>query len=239
MPGVSQSYDHYLHLLRNKRSSNPYYNQTAKNLSRMTVAFKSANQKMAQRMNNNNAPESAVAQYNYDRSRQWNDMANEQMGDATSKDIERADQIDDKINELEFQKKEAVRLEKEKEKQRKDAQKRSLLQVGGQILGGVVGGSTGGLGGAQIGAGLGATAGSFVDNGLPQDFEMAMQGIQDTMKGFNYKATLKEDKAFNDSVSEAIRHLKSSDDIQELLMLLNLKGKGSYEALQNWIKQKK
>lgn len=238
MPQISQSYDHYIHLLKNKRSSNPYYNQTAKNLSKLTKTYRSTNQKMSQAMLNNNAPESAKAQLTYDSARNWNDMSNEQMNNATMQDIQRTDQIDEKIGELEFQKSEAIRIEHERKKLAKQNKSRELLKIGGQVVGAGIGALAGGLPGAMIGAGMGATAGSLVDGGLPQDYQTAMQGIDDTLKGFANEANLKEEKQFNEGLSKALPYMKTSQDINELEMLLSRTGKGSYEALDKWIKLK-
>lgn len=244
--GIGREYDYYKDRLMSKRSSNPYYYQTAKNLSKLTHSFSSMNQKYAQRLNNNDAPESAIAQNSYDNARNWNDMSSSLINDARDKDIQRQDSISEKIAEVEFKRNQAVRQEKEFKKQQKEQEKREKIKLISNIAGAGVGAAASfipGLnlslmGGAKIGSGFGAMVGGLADGGIKQDLSYVMQGVEDTLTGFNYESELREDKKFNDTVLQKLPGILSDPEkIKQFKLMLNLKGADAYDKILEYLNQ--
>jgi len=205
------SFNNHLKRLKSKRGENIHYQRTAQNIGRFTHPFNYMSNQMAQSMVNQEAPMSARLQLNRDRAGDYNQFTHNIFSDASVRDLERKDALDMQITDVEFQRDETRRMEKEQEKYQKRAMWQAGLTAVGQIGGNIIAPGFGGT----IGGGLGQMLGSIFNASYPQDWGSMLSGASSIVGGISQGIA---DKNQRNHLKEIQLMLDEGDDIEKILL---------------------
>lgn len=172
---MANQYERYLSRLRNLKASRPEMQVYERNMAQMAEPYNILNRRMAQMTQAGGASTaSQVAALNEGRG-QWNQMQQQNYGQAVDAVSKREGQIDAKIAEVEFQNEQY----KEEQRRRKAARRSGLLRTVvsgiGMAAGAVLAPLTGGasmLAGAALGGAIGQTASGFM--GINKDGNLSL-----------------------------------------------------------------
>jgi len=183
--GVADSYDYYINRLKRRRGENVHYQQAQQNIARLSIPYREMSNKMGQAMRRDDAPYSAKMEQGRQLTNDYNQLAFNVHNEASMRDAERRDQLDAQIDEVGFQRQQAVEAERERKKAEERAKKAGWWQLGAQAIG-----TAGDLilapftGGASLALGIGSKLGSAIGGaaaynltGNPGDLQGVVDGI--------------------------------------------------------------
>lgn len=248
------NYDKYLKRLRQKRSDSPYWQAYRRSLSSVSNDTKAMSNSLNGLLDRSGGSVAAVAQAGQDSQERVRDISNQLYTSYSEKEAARRDEIDSRIDTLEFARDreleaEAQRLKAEKEAKRSGLGK-SIMQIGGTLLGAGIGVASAGtmaplsagLIGASIGGGIGEMGGSFIggngkmalDNINPEEL---MSGLGNTISGISSAVTLgEEEQLMEDMQSDLVpffNDLPSSDQAY----ILSLTQSGNLRGALNYVRK--
>lgn len=242
-------YSKYINKLKTKRENSPYWQAFRRSLSSVSNDTRSIRNTMSGRMDKAGGSVAAIAQAEQESQSDVRKFNNSMFADMSEKDTARTDEIDSRIEQLQFSQDEQNRAEAERLKAERNAKRSGLgkaaIQIGTTMLGAGIGVASAGtlapisaaLIGGSIGGGIGQMAGSFVGgsgkmaiNHLnPEEF---MMGFQDTARSVSSALTLSSQKSDLSSMTELLKskNLSVTDIIflQEFLKSGDLAGAKQY-----------
>jgi len=135
--------------------------------------------------------------------------------------LQRVNQINMQIDELEFRQDLA---EEEKKRQKEELHKQKIAmftKAGGGILGGLIGGLAGGIPGAMEGAKIGAGVGGIIAGTTGKEFNAAdvYEGMTDTISGFMGVNALQVEKEIGTGFNKITKALPSMNATDSNLLL--------------------
>jgi hypothetical protein len=241
--GVTRPYDNYLDNLRIKRSQNVHYMETARNVSSLRMPYQNMANQMARTMLNDDAPMSARMQHGRDMTNQFSEMSYNKFNEASLRDTQRRDAIDDKKAEVQFARDSAWEQEQDRVKQANKERIASLWQSGLSLAGGTLGAAgAGGLLGKTIkgiegwnfdtGFQMGGGAGAVISGAINNDYELTMQGLGSMANTVSRVSALKGNKSFVSAMNENLQDPNlTQEDLIKIQMRFSMWSQG---LLKSW-----
>lgn len=235
---MATPYDKYLNRLRQTKLNSGLSEEYGRQAESMTTMGRYLADKLSgQRMGNASASARAAQQQQalQQVGSTVSGMAGKKMETQANINVQLANQI----GQLEMQREQYIKQEKEKKKAKKRGLLKTIGQVGGAVIGGLLALPTGGmsvLAGAGLGSALGGSAGSVIDASAPADYAGVVQGVGDAIRSYGLYSTETKMKDMTSTLANNMGKIASlpSDKIMALTPQIDLMIKtGNMEGLNS------
>jgi len=216
MPSATVAYDNYINRLKAKRSQNVYYDQTARNISRMVMPFREMMNQNSLIMRRDDMPYSTKISATNQMQNSFNQLQYDAYNEASAQDIARREQFDAQIDELKFKRDEVERQEQERKKAEKNATWQAIGTVGGAALGALSGNPLMITAGANLGGGI-AGGISALSTG---DYAMALDSVGSIVNGASSMMMTYQNQKTADKVSEWLKTNPSKEELMQGMIAL-------------------
>lgn len=223
---MANPYDKYLNRLQSKISQDPYYQQAR----RTAFATMPQQNSFGAYLNRENVPVGVASQMELDKQAQRQKSLTGVVERAGELDVQRKEQISDKIAEIKLKRDEYA-------KQKKDALTRTLFEAGGAAVGAVAGtvAAVGPLAGSQMGASAGQIIGG-IQGDTPEDITAGLGNAIQTFSQISTNKSLKKLGASTGKAAEILSGIEDPAQRQAFLMEFNvLRTTGNYDGIDDLI----